>query len=245
MILKFTWKEHMIATLKVLAIIATIVAISLIFANCERDPLLVSQDIKDGSGNTYNSITIGNQTWLTENLKTTRYNDGEVISYITLDKDWANLTSPACCWYFNIVDNSTDKGLLYNWYCVETMKLCPVGYHVPSDKEWQTLELALGMNSVDINLLTWRSLANGVSLKSETMWSKPGIDNVGFTALPAGYRYYSNGHFEGLGQQTDWWCADEHSSIEAYRRSLFYSMEAIYRGPCPKNNGLSIRCIKN
>jgi uncharacterized protein (TIGR02145 family) len=245
MILKFTWKEHIIAVLKVLAIIATIVIISLLFIKCTKEPLLVSQDIVDGSGNVYHPITIGNQTWLIENLKTTKYNTGEVIPYIAQDRDWANLTSEACCWYFNIVDNSTDKGMLYNWYSVATAKLCPVNYHVPSDKDWQILESALGMKFEDINLLNWRVLPNTVSLKSETDWIIPGLNNIGFSALPAGFRYYLNGHFEALGQQTDWWCTDEHSSTEAYRRSLFYSFEAIYRGPCPKNNGLSIRCIKN
>lgn len=212
-----------------------------------KEKLLIPEGtVVDVERNVYHTVNIGSQVWLVENLRTTKYNDGEVIPYITLDEDWVNLSSAACCWYFNIVDNSTNKGLLYNWYSVATAKLCPIGYHVPSDAEWQTLELALGMDSESVNGLNWRNFPDNISLKSTTSWNIPGSnDPIGFSALPAGFRFYSNGHFESLGQQTDWWCTDEDSPTEAYRRGLFYFMEDIFRGPCPKNNGLSVRCVKN
>ncbi len=99
----------------------------------------ILQFVKDGDGNIYQTVTIGTQIWLKENLKTTRYNDGTDISLITDQTEWKNAISAAYCWYDNDITNKDPFGALYNWYAVNTGKLCPKGWHVPSESEWTEL----------------------------------------------------------------------------------------------------------
>jgi uncharacterized protein (TIGR02145 family) len=97
--------------------------------------------VTDKDGNVYHTVTIGTQTWMVENLKTTKYNDGTAIPFITDNSAWANLTTPGYCWYNN--DSTTYKnmyGALYNWYAVSTGNLAPKGWHVATDAEWTTLQ---------------------------------------------------------------------------------------------------------
>ena len=114
--------------------------------------------IRDIDGDVYTSITIGTQIWLVQNLKTTKYNDGEVIPNIIDNTAWTELTTPGYCWYNN--DAATYKptnGALYNWYAVNTSKLCPLGWHVPSDDEWKTLEISMGMTQGEVEKIgAWR-----------------------------------------------------------------------------------------
>ena len=89
----------------------------------------------DIDGNEYNTVKIGNQTWMTQNLRTKKYKDGTSLALINTNSGWANMTTGACTYY----DNDTKKDLLYNWYAVETGKLCPAGWHIPTVAEWETL----------------------------------------------------------------------------------------------------------
>src|SRR5664279_529577 len=101
--------------------------------------------IKDGDGNVYSSVTIGTQVWLTANLKTTSYNDGKSIPLVTDSIAWLNLSTPAYCWYRNNeIYFNFNYGALYNWYVINTGKICPVGWHVPLDADWATLVSFLG-----------------------------------------------------------------------------------------------------
>jgi len=99
-----------------------------------------TNSLKDIDGNSYKTVTIGSQVWMAENLKTTKYNDGTSIPMIPENNAWTGLTSPAFSWYNNdSTENKKTYGALYNWYTVNTNKLCPTGWHVPADAEWMTL----------------------------------------------------------------------------------------------------------
>ena len=155
---------------------------------------LKPQLVTDADGNIYHIVTIGTQTWMVENLRTTKFNDGTAIPNITDNKTWQGLNSPGVCSYDNTSNYNmiNTYGLLYNWYSVNTAKLAPKGWHVPTDAEWKTLTEYLGGNSVA-----------GGKLKEvgTTHWYSPntGADNSsGFTALPGGYRDY-DGTFSRVG----------------------------------------------
>ena len=171
----------------------------------------------DADGNSYGTVTIGNQTWMAENLKTTKYKDGTAIPNVTVDAAWAALTSGAYCYYKNNVgtDYGATYGALYNWYAVNTGNLCPTGWHVPTTAEWTTLTDYLGGLSVA-----------GGKLKETgtTHWLTPntGATNAfGFTALAGGMRYDNNGSFWDLYEYAGyWWSSTASSSSNAICRSI-------------------------
>jgi len=145
---------------------------------------LMSGQFSDIDGNVYNTITIGTQIWMKENLKTTKYNDGSSIPLVTDNTAWINLSTPGYCWYNN--DAATYKsayGAMYNWYTVNTGKICPPNWHVPTDTQWETL----------ITYLGGKIIAGGKMKETGTAhWTSPNIgatNETGFTALPGGYRH--------------------------------------------------------
>jgi uncharacterized protein (TIGR02145 family) len=109
---------------------------------------LQAQTVKDIDGNVYKTVTIGKQVWMAENLKTAKYNDGKTIPLVTDNTEWSNLSAPAYCWYNNDIANKEVYGALYNWYTVNTNKVCPKGWHIPIDAEWTTLTTYLGGEGV-------------------------------------------------------------------------------------------------
>lgn len=200
--------------------------------------------IKDGDGNVYTSITIGTQTWLVENLKTTKYNDGSSVPLVSDDDAWYNLEdpgTPGCCWYDNNeAANKSTYGALYNWHAVNTGKLCPVGWHVPSDEEWTVLITQLGGEN---------EASGKLREAGTTHWNSPNSEatnSSGFTALPAGFRY-SDGPYERKGMFGVWWSATEENGDPdyAYERYLVYDYNYAYRGTDYKSFAFSVRCIKN
>jgi hypothetical protein len=107
--------------------------------------------INDIEGNTYHSVEIGNQVWMVENLKTTKYNDGTSIPLVNNGLTWKSLTTPAYCRYNNdAINNKVTYGALYNWYTVNTGKLCPKSWHVPTDSEWKLLEINIMMDLYEV-----------------------------------------------------------------------------------------------
>ncbi|HPQ34623.1 MAG TPA: FISUMP domain-containing protein, partial [Tenuifilaceae bacterium] len=136
----------------------------------------------DVEGNTYNWVGIGTQVWMKENLQTTKYNDGTSIPLVTDNNSWINLSTPGYCWYNNDEATFRDRGALYNWYVVETNKVCPAGWHVPSREEFKVL---YNYVSPEGHECKWANV-----LKSTSGWPEGdnGTDNVGFNAKPAGYR---------------------------------------------------------
>jgi len=199
-------------------------------------------EIEDVDGNVYSTITIGDQVWMEEDLKTTRYNDGTPIPRVENYDEWAELTLPAYSWYNNDSIYREDFGALYNYYAVESGKLCPEGWHVPSDEEWIILETRLGG--------VWN--AGGALKEAGTVyWKTPntGASNEsGFTALPGGYRSY-NGTFNWMRTYGLWWSATETSWYggppKVIYRDLRYDGQDIRRNIAEKSSGLLVRCIKN
>jgi len=196
--------------------------------------------VSDYDGNNYNIITIGTQDWIQENLKTTHYNNGDIIANITDNTEWEALTTAAYCWYDN--DEGTYKdiyGALYNWYTtVDVRNVCPAGWHVASDAEWTTLTTYLGGESVA-----------GGKLKETgiTHWTSPNTgatNETGFTTLPGGYRS-SNGTFDLIGEYGYWWSSTEYSAPNAWYRLLGYDSGHTGRYNFNKKSGYSVRCVKD
>src|SRR5690554_5475820 len=194
------------------------------------NPNITYGSITDIDGNTYKTVTIGTQTWMAENLKVTKYNDGIAIPNVTDNTAWRELATGALCDYANTPSNSETYGKLYNWHAVNTGKLCPTGWHVPSDAEWTELTDYLGGTSVA-----------GGKLKETgtTHWARnTGATNeTGFTALPGGGRDDS-GTFYGIGGDGFWWSATEHYALAWYRFMLYY-LSSVLRDSNRKEVGRS------
>ena len=191
--------------------------------------------VTDVDGNVYPTVIIGLQEWMTKNLKTVRYNDLTDIPLVSDDLEWSNLTSPGYCLYNNIV---ATYGNLYNWYTVNTGKLCPVGWHVPGDEEWTTLITNLGGESV----------AGGKLKEAGTShWANPntGASNArGFVALPGGYRSYS-GEFSSITFEGNWWSATGNPPTIAMPRGMSYNSISIYNPGFSKRSGFAVRCVRD
>ena len=219
-----------------------------IITSCEKEE--GNKYITDIDGNKYSTITIGSQVWLGENLKATRYNDGTAIPLVTDNNTWGALSTPAYCWYDN--DEASHKniyGALYNWYAVETGKLCPDGWHVPTDSEWKQLEMYLGMSQSDTDNTGFRGTAEGGKLKEAgtTHWNDPNegaTNESGFTAIPGGFRK-ETGAFDRNGYLGAWWTATESDASSAWYRRLNYCSSDVDRSNFDKRNGFSVRCVRD
>lgn len=203
-----------------------------------------SYTIFDIDGNGYDTIRIGNQTWLKQNLRTTKYNDGTSIPNVTNNTEWSNLTTGAYSIYpFASIPGLTSEnevlntyGALYNWYAVQTNKLCPTGYIVPSDANWTELSQYLG----GLNY-------TGGKLKSTTLWQSPNTgatNETNFTALPSGYRL-NNGTFGDINYVGDWWSATQSNSSTAWFRNVIYISSSLSSNTAYKTSGYSVRCLKD
>jgi uncharacterized protein (TIGR02145 family) len=194
--------------------------------------------VKDVDGNKYKTVTIGTQVWMAENLKTTRYNDGTPIPLVTDYEEWAALTTPAYCWYNNDSSHKEVYGALYNWYAVNTAKICPEGWHVPSDEEWIELRNYLG---------SFRFVGSDLKETGTSHWKSPNADATnksGFTALPGGLRSF-NGSFSYIGIAGYWWTATEYTSTNVHFWNLRYKNSDLFTYIADKPNGLCIRCIQD
>lgn len=199
--------------------------------------------ISDIDGNTYKTVIIGDQQWMAENLKVTKFNDGTLIPNTTLWLDWSENDTTGWCNYYNKAEYNAKHGKLYNWNVVSTLKngdknVCPVGWHVPNNSEWEKLGVKLGGVFV----------AGGkIKVKGTADWNSPNPEATNsslFSAYPSGVRS-SNGTFEGLGNVAQWWSTDEIDYRTANALSVYSvnSQFSLYSGD--KRSGSSIRCIKN
>jgi uncharacterized protein (TIGR02145 family) len=225
--------------------ILTICFIVILTSHCRRTD---SKTVKDIDGNVYKTIVIGKYRWMAENLKTTTYNNGTGIPNIKEQNVWIRLNDGAYCFYSNNESYADTFGLLYNWYAVQTGKLCPAGWRVPADEEWKYLEgyvdTRYGIGNPAWDKLGLRGYDAGQRLKAISGW-RPGMtgtDNFGFSALPGGEHL---SHFYAGGSSGFWWSSSEASISSAYYRNLIYSFELVARDTHPKRMGFSIRCIKN
>ncbi len=203
--------------------------------------------VSDIDGNSYNTVVIGTSTvqcWITENLKTSRYRNGDLIPIVTDDGAWGNLTTGKRCWFENdSIKYENPYGNLYNWYAVaDSRGLCPTGWHVPSDAEWTTLTNFLG-----------GLVGAGSKLKSigTTYWKSPNSDannSSGFSALPGGYRF-SGGSFNFVGSHAFIWSATQDGQSFAWLRHMYFNDGNVIRDTNGSDDskavGASVRCLKD
>jgi uncharacterized protein (TIGR02145 family)/uncharacterized repeat protein (TIGR02543 family) len=200
------------------------------------DTVYANWTVTDIDGNIYHTMTIGTQSWLVDNLKTTKLNDNTEIPLVTDITAWSNLTTPGYCWYNNDISNKATFGTLYNWYTVNTGKLAPAGWHVATDDEWATL----------VNYLGGTSVAGGKLKEAGTIhWSSPNTgatNESGFSAFPGGYRYDA-GTFNLLGINGYWWSSMENAAISSYYYIMRSSDAAVEHTYITKTFGFSVRCV--
>lgn len=224
----------------------SLVLTSVFFISCNKvdrligplNPFIKYGSITDSDGNAYKTIQIGTQTWMERNLKTTKYNDGTSIPSVTDVASWSSISTPAFCWQLNDEAYRVTYGLLYNWYAVSTGKLCPAGWHVPSDTEWATLFSFVGGSDI----------AGGILKEKGTLhWFSPNTgatDIYGFRALPGGTRLDgSDAIFDNLFEMGFWWTSTSSSETHATYRVMNDNSSSVQKYFCDKNRGMSVRCI--
>ena len=196
--------------------------------------------VTDIDGNTYNTVQIGNQVWMSENLKTTRYRNGGQIPNVTTDNTaWVNLTTGAWSYYNNDVSNNAIYGKLYNWYTTLGDTLCPTGWGVPTDAEWTTLTTYLGGESVAGGKM--KTIGNAYWEGSNT----GAINSSGFSVLPGGGRF-NGGSFGNISYYAFFWSATEYDGSVAWFRVLNASDGLAYRSTNGiKSFGVSVRCLRD
>ena len=216
--------------------------------------------LEDVDGNTYDFITYGDQTWSVENAKMEKYRDGTEIPQVTDATEWENLTTGAWCYY----DNNSSKGKLYNWYAVmgvhdtipntPNKAFAPEGWHVPTDAEWTTLENYLIANGYNYDGTTSgnkiaKDMASTTGWNSSTVTGAPGKNqslnnHSGFNAFPEGYRFF-NALFSSEGYDAFFWSSTENNSYYAWFRDLSFNYSYLYRSSNFKQNGFSVRFVRD
>ncbi|MDH4157576.1 MAG: fibrobacter succinogenes major paralogous domain-containing protein [candidate division Zixibacteria bacterium] len=237
----------------ILSVITTFVV--LFVGGCDGDDKSVNPDpqpltVTDIDCNVYETVTIGTQVWMAENLKVTHYRNGDAIPNVTDNGAWAGLSTGACCEYDNNIANSALYGRLYNWYSVADIRnIAPEGWHVASDAEWKQLEMYLGMDQADVDNVGLRGTDEGGKLKETgtTHWASTNFgatNESGFTALPGGCRDQDS-TFGCIGMTATFWSSTENISSSAWGRDLGYLDSGTYRYSSFKENGFSVRCMKD
>jgi uncharacterized protein (TIGR02145 family) len=200
--------------------------------------------LTDVDGNVYNTVQIGSQCWMAENLKTEHYRDGSPIPTGLSDGAWSAASTPAFAAYENSASNKAIYGLMYNWYAaMAPAGLCPTGWHVPSDDEWTTLiDFLGGSTSSGGQMKTTGTLSSGTGL-----WARPnsGASNSsGFSGLPAGYRG-KLGNFTNLSFVGGWWSSTGTPESKARSRALTYKRSNTLRPNFGRSYGFSVRCLQD
>lgn len=210
-----------------------------------------SETVTDIDGNVYQTVQIGNQIWMAENLKVTHYRNGEAIAEVTGDSDWGLLSTGAYCSYNNDASYGEEYGFLYNFYAVENSnKLAPEGWHVATDEDWKELEMSLGMTQEAADNDEWRGTDEDDKLKetgtSHWLSTDNGTNNSsGFTAIPGGYRSNNAGYFGGIRKIAYFWSINEQSNTRNWIRRMDYNKAGIFRYHYDKQSGYSVRCVKD
>ena len=201
-----------------------------------------SADVTDIDGNVYKTVQIGRQVWMAENLRTTRYRNGDAIPYARTDDAWTTESVGMRCAYEHDDSLADRYGQLYNFYAVQDERgLCPLGWHVPSDEEWNELEGALGLSSVDAKRPGGRGI-HGAAMKSEA-WD--GTNSSGFSALPGGARSSFDGYFSGGGYYGYWWSSSANGTSDAWNRYLNSDVDDVGRYCYDRRGGFSVRCVRD
>jgi uncharacterized protein (TIGR02145 family) len=212
--------------------------------------------VTDNDGNVYNTVIIGAQCWMKENLKTTTYSNGNAIPNVTDANAWSNLTTGAYVWYDNDISWKDKYGALYNWFTtINSNGLCPTGWHVPTHDEWTALTDYIGGtgsphgNELKSCRQVNSPLGGGCNTSEHPRWQQDtyygnyGTDDYGFSGLPGGFRT-DWGTFSLIGKSGNWWSSAEYAN-NAWRRTLDYSYGYVYEGYYYKRGGSSVRCLRD
>ena len=181
-----------------------------------------------------NEIKIGDQTWTSKNLEVSTYRNGDDIPRVHGQEEWENLTTGAWCYYENKTGKGSTYGKLYNWYAVNDPRgLAPKGYHIPTDAEWTILTTYLGTDAA-------------AKMKSTTGWNEDGdgSNTSGFAGLPGGFRA-NDGYFYYIGAFGSWWSSSKSYTYNAWCRYLSNSVGNVSRLTNSKQNGFSVRCLRD
>ena len=211
--------------------------------------------VTDIDGNVYQTVQIGDQLWMAENLKVTHYRNGDPIPHVIADGNWTSTFSGAYCYYDNDPDNGDTYGALYNWYAVDDARnIAPEGWHIPTDEEIKELEMALGMSQSEADVNGWRGTNEGSKLVGRAdLWTNGNLENdaefgtSGFSFLPGGYRYCYSGAYYNITSYGYFWSATEatESGGNAWLRTLYYDNAGVNRGYYQKRYGFSVRCVRD
>lgn len=224
-----------------------------------------TEPVIDYDGNEYLTVAIGDQIWMAENLKVTNYGDGTVIPLVEMISQWEGLSSSdkAYSWYDNNISYKESFGALYTW--AATMNgmigdenasgivqgVCPEGWHIPSDEEWNQLELYLGMSPAESDVKGARGYNIGSMLAGDPeSWIDGILKNnslfgfSGFSALPGGGRRY-NGTFDRMGENANFWTSTEYDNTLAWGRHIYSKYSTVHRYSNVKSDGFSVRCVKD
>jgi len=203
-----------------------------------------SQILIDIDGNTYETVTIGTQTWTAENLKTTKFSNGVPISYVHEDSTWSKLSTSAFCTYEHDISNREEHGNLYNFYSVISKnQLCPIGWYVPTSQDWTTLIDYLGGDTIaggklkEFGFDHWRSPNTGADNSTE------------MKVIPSGYRYsdygFHKGEFNGLNGNGSIWTSTSSSDSTSLAKYFYAGSAEIGHLDHKNSYGRSVRCIKD
>ena len=207
-------------------------------------PDVTYETVTDIDGNVYKTVTIGTQTWMAENLRTTKYRNGEAIPNVKDATEWKNLKTAAFCDYGNTgsKDSIAVFGLLYNWYAAsDSRNIAPEGWHIPSDAEWSTLTTLLvdslaGGKLKEADIIHWTN-ATGINAGA--------TNETGFTALP-GSGCSLDGVFKNIGYHGYWWSASsENVDGFAWFRYIDYDYSGLSRASSNEFLAFSVRCVKD
>lgn len=196
-----------------------------------------SNTVIDVDSNVYHTVKIGKQTWMLENLRVTRFRNGKPLFNIKDSVRWSILNTAAFCSYNNDSSLVKTHGYLYNWYAVaDTQKICPKGWHVPSDADWNILEEYLGGTTV----------CGGKMKDTSSVWqnSLGGTNESGYCGFPSGCRT-NKGVFNSFGYYGLWWSSTENYTSYAWYRCINYNSTDLFRHYYYKRYGFSIRCLKD
>jgi uncharacterized protein (TIGR02145 family) len=214
-----------------------VLGVIILLSNACKKDTNYPDSVKDADGNVYHTVKIGVQVWMVENLKTTKYRNGDPILNVTDSIQWINLTSGAFCSYNNNSKLASVYGQLYNWYAVnDSRNLAPAGWHVATNDDWDLL----------VNNYGGLDLAGGkLKEAGTTHWVPPNTESTnesGFTALPSGYRY-SDGGFFNLGYYSPWWSSTIYLNDYGWNWGVGSYNTYIYKGVDLKVLGIAVRCV--
>ncbi len=243
------------AMLKNLVIILSVI---LSISSCSDDPSEEMEPLTIGSlididGNVYETIVIGSQTWMAENLRVTKYADGTEIPYIEDNKTWGvlqdNNEDKAYCFYNNDEGKYGDTyGALYTFAAamngaplieVDNQGVCPDGWHIPSKSEWEVLFDYVGGVEVAGGNLKEEGTSHWKKTESEV------TNKYYFNGLPGGHRYLYDGSFDRITSVGNWWSSTENTEFDAYTISFSNSTLGVYTTLYGKSYGFSVRCIED